>query len=683
MTDSDQSPGRRTPAPGPGASPARDSSPVIEVSGAEVDLGIALDGVEPPKPQGEEDLEAALDRALARAEPPPTDREPIEAAVVVLRGRDAGRVFGFRGGSVLIGRAPTAHIRLDEPSVSQRHALIERVGARFFVTDLGSSNGTSVNGIPISGATPLRNGDRVEVVNVVLLFRLGSDTPGHDTVPLERWPGELALAPVQLAPGPRRPYGDSSLSLVGEEERAPTIEEQIQKALIALAYVRRHWRILVGAPAIAGVLGVLSVGVSPPPNRAEFTVSLDTTAPENPLERERVARRATEPEFFRDASTAFAEARLVRATLAELGEPNPNDYRLKDLSEALSFNQMSPTLFVGSMTDRDGEFALRFLRQHLELYLSREIEKTLRVYQAEVDLLNTRVQEIDARLERGEADLRRFREKNLEHLPEFATNRVAAAAGMESRAGELGANVARLRGELALARQRLVRESPLIEAKVREASPYQEALIEAKRRLAELKARGLGADHPEVRQAVAEAENLQRQLDATTQALPSDLDRTANPEYTRLKDQVAELEVALTSAQQEQAAVGGQLGWADEALRKLPGVEEGLSRLTRTLETDRALHTRLIERLRQAETQLEIGRATAQARYDLVAPPHTVGVAIRRTLALRAAIGMALGLLVAILWVVGSEIAAIARRLPRVDLVEARPPGTSRSIRRL
>ncbi len=683
MNDPARPPSPGPSAPGPATREAKDDTPAVEVSTAEVELDAALAGMDPPPRAGDEDLEAALDRALARSAAPPVDTEPIEAAVVVLRGRDAGRVYGFRGGAVLIGRAPSAQIRLEEPSVSQRHALIERVGTRYFITDLGSSNGTSVNGIPISGATPLRHGDRVEVVNVVLLFRLGSGAPNHDTVPLERWPRELALAPLPIGPAPLYPHGgDSTLALARDEDRAPPLEEQIQKVLVALAYVRRHWRILIGAPAVAGVFGILSVGVFPPPNRAECTVSLDTTPPENPLERERVAHRGAEPEFFRDAATTFAEGRLVRATLAELGEPNPSEYRVRDVSEALSFTQASETLFVGSITDRDGDWALRFLRTHLELYLSREIEKTLRVYQAEVDLLNTRVQETEARLERGEAELRRFREKNLEHLPEFATNRVAAAASMESRAGELSANVARLRGELALARQRLARESPLIEAKVREASPYQEALAAANRRLAELRARGLGAEHPEIRQALAETENLQRQVEETTRASPTDLDRVSNPEYTRLKDQVAELEVALASAQQEQAAVGGQLGWADEALRKLPGVEAELGRLTRGLETDRALHGRLLERLRQAETQLESGRATARARYDIVAPPHTVGGAIRRTLALRAAMGMGAGLLLAILWVVWVEILTIARRLPRVDLVEQRAPGEPRALRR-
>ena len=169
MSDADPASEPRRPPPDPGTDKgnARDTAPEIELSAAGVEADTASDGTEAPSRTSEEDLEAALDRALARAEPPTTDPDPIDAAIVVLRGRDAGRVFGFRSGSVLIGRAATAHIRLEEASVSQRHALIERVGDRFFVTDLGSSNGTSVNGIPISGATPLRNGDRIELVHVV------------------------------------------------------------------------------------------------------------------------------------------------------------------------------------------------------------------------------------------------------------------------------------------------------------------------------------------------------------------------------------------------------------------------------------------------------------------------------------------------------------------------------------
>jgi hypothetical protein len=426
--------------------------------------------------------------------------------------------------------------------------------------------------------------------------------------------------------------GDSTLALARDEDRAPTLEEQIQKVLVALAYVRRHWRILIGAPAVAGVFGILSVGVFPPPNRAECTVSLDTTPPENPLERERVAHRGAEPEFFRDAATTFAEGRLVRATLAELGEPNPSEYRVRDVSEALSFTQASETLFVGSITDRDGDWALRFLRTHLGSICPREIEKDLRVYQAEVDLLNTRVQETEARLERGEAELRRFREKNLEHLPEFATNRVAAAASMESRAGELSANVARLRGELALARQRAGAGEPPDRGEGARGEPLPEALAAANRRLAELRARGLGADYPEIRQALAETENLQRQVEETTRASPTDLDECRTPSTHASRIRSPSSSRTGPRAQQEQAAVGGQ-----------PVGGRGPAQAARGGGGARAAHTRpgdgpgapgrMLERLRQAETQLEIGRATARARYDIVAPPHTVGVAIRRTLA--------------------------------------------------
>ncbi|MBN2196547.1 MAG: FHA domain-containing protein [Polyangiaceae bacterium] len=654
-----------------------------EANGLESKLDAMLGGA--GSSSSSDDLEATLDRALAHTNPVPSsiDSDPVEAALVVLRGRDVGRVYGFSKGSVLIGRAPTAPIRIDDPAVSQLHAMIERVGDRFLVNDLGSANGTSVNGVPITEATPLASGDRVEIVDTMLLFRLGGDLPSHDTVLLDRNPAALALAPLRAEALSRAAVASQVISIASDEERPPTLEERVQKAMVAFAYVRRHWRLLLGLPTAGGVLAIFSLAVLPPPNRAEFIVSLDTSAQENPLQNEpQMTRPRPQREFFHAASETFREGRLIQATLTELGEPNPSPDRVGRLTKKLSFAAINDRMFEGSITDRDGEWAVRFLRTHLELYLAREIEKTLRVYQAEVDLLNTRVEETAARLEKNEDDLRRFREKNLEHLPEFATNRVAAAAGMEGRAGELSAEVTRMRGELRLARERLARESPLIEAKVREAGPYQAALTQANQRLAELRGRGLGPEHPEVRQAEAEAENLRRQVEATTRAAPTDLDRSANPEYTRLKDRIGDLEVQLMGAEKALSAVGGQIGGAGEAMRKLPAVETELNRLTRLVDTDKGLHGRIVERLRQAETQLEIERATAQARYEVVVPPHSIGVALRRNLALRSAIGMAVGMFLAVAWAAIAELIAIVRRLPRVEVVEQRPPAAARAIRR-
>lgn len=684
MTD-EQRPESPSPIPPPTA--AGDAAPAsgpgepseAELGTLEAELDAALDAISPP-PNGS--LEEVLDRALAPSRPaPPTG--PLEAAIVVLRGPDAGRIYGLRGASVVIGRSPTAQIRIDDPAVSQRHASLEREGSTYYVRDLGSANGTAVNGSLVSGTTALASGDRLTIVDTVLLFRVGEEDAGAETVHLERRSGAMAPYSGALATFPIATTAEATLSLAGEEERPASVEDMVQKAMVGLAYLRRYWRVLLILPALTGLVGLLSVPFFPPPNRAEVTVSLVTRTAENPLANPHEVRvRRPEREFFREASRTFVAQQLISETLARLDAPDQSEQARARVAKHLSLDALSETLFRGSFEHRDGDWAVRYLKEHLELFLSREVEKTLRVFQSEVDLLRPRVEQAEASLRQNEDALRQFREENLRHLPEFATDRLAAAATLEGQAGLLGANVTRLRGELKLARARLARESPLVEAQVRAADPYLASLTAAKTRLAELRARGLGAAHPEVRQAQAEIKNLERQIEATTRAKPTTLDREANPEFTRLKDRVGDLEVELAAAQAELGAVGGAIGGADETLRRLPEVEAELQRLTRLVTADREAQARLAEHLRQAETQLDLERAAAQARYEIVAPPQTVGIRLRRTLALRALLGMALGLILALGWAALTELLAIARRLPRVEITEPRPSPASHLVRR-
>ncbi|MCI0397234.1 MAG: FHA domain-containing protein [Chloroflexi bacterium] len=62
-----------------------------------------------------------------------------------------------------------ADIWLDDPKVSRRHALLERLGAALQITDLNSSNGTFVNEHRISGPTLLRPGDKVRIGDTELV----------------------------------------------------------------------------------------------------------------------------------------------------------------------------------------------------------------------------------------------------------------------------------------------------------------------------------------------------------------------------------------------------------------------------------------------------------------------------------------------------------------------------------
>lgn len=63
----------------------------------------------------------------------------------------------------VIGRDPARAIHLDDPSVSSRHARITIVDGHPFITDLGSTNGTRVNGNLIDAAHPLAAGDLITI----------------------------------------------------------------------------------------------------------------------------------------------------------------------------------------------------------------------------------------------------------------------------------------------------------------------------------------------------------------------------------------------------------------------------------------------------------------------------------------------------------------------------------------
>ncbi len=71
-------------------------------------------------------------------------------------------------GVLVIGRGAEAGLRLPAASVSRRHAEVHREGDRVSVVDLGSRNGTRVNGRPVSGTMALQAGDRIDIAGVVL-----------------------------------------------------------------------------------------------------------------------------------------------------------------------------------------------------------------------------------------------------------------------------------------------------------------------------------------------------------------------------------------------------------------------------------------------------------------------------------------------------------------------------------
>ena len=116
---------------------------------------------------------------------------------LVLKGA-AGDVAEFPlAERAIIGRSTGAEVQLADREVSRRHTALEKQGDVYFTRDLGSSNGTFVNGRRIAGLTPMKHGDEILVGTTRLVF-VSSDDKGDGVASIVAGPAsEPVVARVE------------------------------------------------------------------------------------------------------------------------------------------------------------------------------------------------------------------------------------------------------------------------------------------------------------------------------------------------------------------------------------------------------------------------------------------------------------------------------------------------------
>ncbi|MEV4899747.1 DUF3662 and FHA domain-containing protein [Citricoccus sp. NPDC055426] len=92
-----------------------------------------------------------------------------------------GRKYGLNADSIVLGRAADADILVEDTGVSRRHLEIITRGSTVMAVDLGSTNGFHVNDRKVDGSTVLRDGDRIRMGRVSMVFRMlpARQTPGQ------------------------------------------------------------------------------------------------------------------------------------------------------------------------------------------------------------------------------------------------------------------------------------------------------------------------------------------------------------------------------------------------------------------------------------------------------------------------------------------------------------------------
>lgn len=124
---------------------------------------------------------------------------------------------------IRIGRVAEMDIQIDDVSVSRRQAEIQQDGAGWVVRDIGSSNGTFVNGERLAGDRPLKAGDEIAIGKYSLFF--------------ERVPSgsEVSAAPAASArPAPAQ-RSDATMYLKPEEV------EQLRKSVVQKRQAHILW----------------------------------------------------------------------------------------------------------------------------------------------------------------------------------------------------------------------------------------------------------------------------------------------------------------------------------------------------------------------------------------------------------------------------------------------------------
>jgi FHA domain len=150
------------------------------------------------------------------------------ASLVIHEGAGAGSEHPVDGELILGREQSSADLVIPDPGVSRRHARILQQNGGVIVEDLGSSNGTYVNGERISGPVELAAGDEVQLGNTVLgiegataataVMPPGAPQTEHHAGPQRRVPAQPPPsgrpAPRRLAPQPHEPSNIPALAAV-------------------------------------------------------------------------------------------------------------------------------------------------------------------------------------------------------------------------------------------------------------------------------------------------------------------------------------------------------------------------------------------------------------------------------------------------------------------------------------
>jgi hypothetical protein len=586
-------------------------------------------------------LEQQLDLVLPKTGARNAKRK---AFLMVSTGPAAGMVFPVTQRSLLVGRSLEAEVQINEQAISHEHACLEQTDGGIVLRDLGSTNGTYINGERVEEAVVLSGGDSIRMGSTTFTFVTRDGNAPKATVRLQ------AMDPSQL--GRRSEVDDAHLAPASQHTGSISLTDAVHKVRTCWVYARRYWQLLALGAGFGFFMALIQLWLRPPPGSAWFELSL---APAHG------AADTEAPQAFASAESTFRSLPLIKKTLSDLGAQKVTDGFATDIQANLSFEPVAynSKVYHGEFQDSSAELALRFLNQHVHVYIESELDKLLTVLKADANFDHSQEQKAYERVATARSELIAFTEEHPDvvpkdaKLPNLMRVRLPADASPE-----------RIEESIAAASHGLRRAYTQIQSK--KAQPYLTKVAQAEDKIAEAHARGLREQHPEVRAQRSLQAAMRAKASAILAEEPSPAEQELDPQIPRLKAELAELEARLSqlpggATRGVKAALAGDTSTTTQVLSNRPAqslaqLSLQYGELSREYENAKTQHETLLKKREATDRQLERERTSAAARYDVITPPTAGKTSLFSSVLKRSLLGLCVGLGLALIAAAGLEL---------------------------
>jgi pSer/pThr/pTyr-binding forkhead associated (FHA) protein len=150
-------------------------------------------------------------------------------------GPNPGTVYALEGDLLSIGRDSANEIPVNDAEVSRRHARLTFQGGKYVLEDMGSTNGTYVNGQRLTGPRVLKSGEVISLgEQIVFVYEAVDSDPGATMVSPRK--AAAARPPAAAPPPPPQAYA-GQVPASPPEEAAPAGKTNVVPIAIAIGAV--------------------------------------------------------------------------------------------------------------------------------------------------------------------------------------------------------------------------------------------------------------------------------------------------------------------------------------------------------------------------------------------------------------------------------------------------------------